>query len=92
MKMIMLYWGEPNVTNNNRQLSRILKESQDAQVLAVAASDIGQYVKFYPQGKKYVQDLGAKTAVMQLMTHEHKDVRYQALIAVQKFMTNAWEF
>jgi V-type H+-transporting ATPase subunit H len=40
---------------------------------------------------RYIQELGAKTRVMELMTHENKDVRYQALIAVQKFMTNAWE-
>ena len=60
--------------------------------MAVAASDLGQYIKFYPNGKKYVQELGAKTAVMQLMNHENADVRYHSLMAVQKFMTHAWDF
>ncbi len=73
-------------------LCQVLKESEDPIVLSVACSDVGQYVKFYPMGKKNIQLLGGKALVMQLMTHEHKDVRYQALLAVQKFMTNAWEF
>ncbi|KAJ3011740.1 UNVERIFIED_CONTAM: H(+)-transporting V1 sector ATPase subunit H [Siphonaria sp. JEL0065] len=59
-------------------------------VLAVAAHDIGQYVKYCPNGKKYVQESGTKTQIMQLMTHENSDVRYQALIAVQKLMANSW--
>ncbi|KAI9311755.1 armadillo-type protein [Obelidium mucronatum] len=59
-------------------------------VLAVAAHDIGQYVKYCPAGKKYIQESGAKTQIMQLMTHENSEVRYQALIAVQKLMANSW--
>lgn len=77
---------------NNRLLTKILLESKDPKVLAVAASDVGQYVKFYSQGKKYLTLVGGKTAVMQLMAHENTDVRYHALLAVQKCMTNAWEF
>jgi V-type H+-transporting ATPase subunit H len=73
-------------------LTKILLESKDPKVLAVAASDVGQYVKFCPMGKKYLSLIGGKTAVMQLMAHENADVRYHALIAVQKAMTNAWEF
>ena len=32
----------------------MLKESNDPIVLAVAAHDVGQYVKYYERGKKYV--------------------------------------
>ena len=38
-----------------RQLIRVLKESNDPVVLAVAAHDIGQYVKHYERGRKYVR-------------------------------------
>jgi hypothetical protein len=41
---------------------------------------------------RIVQEIGAKQRIMELMTHEDQDVRYQALSAVQKYMTNAWEF
>lgn len=37
-----------------RILVRLLKESEDAVILAVAAHDLGQYVKHYERGKKCV--------------------------------------
>ncbi|RUS20645.1 hypothetical protein BC938DRAFT_475525 [Jimgerdemannia flammicorona] len=63
-----------------RILARLLSTSQDRVVLAVAAHDVGQIV----------QEIGAKHRVMELMTHEDPDVRYQSLLAVQKYMVNAW--
>ena len=68
-------------------LTRLVSTSSNVKVLAIASHDLGQYVKYYPQGKKYVQDLGAKQAIMHLMTHENAEVRFQALSAVQKYMT-----
>ncbi|ORX81668.1 ATPase, V1 complex, subunit H [Basidiobolus meristosporus CBS 931.73] len=74
-----------------RRLGRLLATSTDPIVLAVASHDIGQYVKHYVNGKRVVQEIGAKQRIMELMTHENPEVRYQALLAVQKLMTNAWE-
>ncbi|KAJ1560011.1 V-type proton ATPase subunit H, partial [Nowakowskiella sp. JEL0078] len=65
-----------------RILSRIIGTSSNNTVLAVAAHDIGQYVKYYPNGKKIVQEIGAKQQIMELMTNQDPDVRYQALLAV----------
>lgn len=39
---------------------------------------------------RFVQDLGAKQQIMELMTHDNAEVRYNALLAVQQYMTNAW--
>ncbi|CAG8493714.1 1071_t:CDS:10 [Dentiscutata heterogama] len=102
----MLQWSPPheseqfwkqNVTKLNEKnhellkiLSRLLSTSSDNVVLAVAAHDLGQYVKYYPDGKKILQEIGAKQRVMELMTHEDPEVRYNALIAVQKYMSHAW--
>ncbi|CAG8696189.1 6690_t:CDS:2, partial [Acaulospora colombiana] len=118
------FWRQ-NVTKLNekdyellRILARLLVTSNDDNtVLAVAAHDLGQYVKYYPNGKKYnpfyvyillndpgnvvltgsigfdlrfLQEIGAKQRIMELMTHEDSEVRYQALIAVQKYMAHAW--
>ena len=61
------------------------------QVLAVASHDIGEYVRCYPRGKKVLDSTGAKTAVMGLMMDStDSNVRYEALVAVQKLMTNNW--
>ncbi|KAI8821683.1 armadillo-type protein [Fimicolochytrium jonesii] len=73
-----------------RLVSRIVATSQSPVVLAVAAHDIGQFVKYATNGKKALEEIGAKTQVMQLMTHADGDVRYQALMAVQKMMTHAY--
>ncbi|KAI8620174.1 ATPase V1 complex subunit H [Chytriomyces sp. MP71] len=73
-----------------RVLGRLIAGGSGPLVLAVAAHDVGQFVKYCPAGKKFVQENGTKTQIMQLMTHEHSDVRYQALLAVQKLMANSW--
>ncbi|RKP15173.1 armadillo-type protein, partial [Piptocephalis cylindrospora] len=74
-----------------KALCGILQTSTQATVLAVAAHDVGEYVKWNPLGKKYVEQFGAKQRIMELMGHEEPEVRYEALIAVQKYMVNAWD-
>ncbi|PVV02051.1 hypothetical protein BB560_003507 [Smittium megazygosporum] len=72
-------------------LSGLLKTRQDSIVLAVAIHDIGQYIKYYPDGKSILSEIGAKYRTMQLMTHEDSQVRFEALNTVQTFMMNAWK-
>ena len=57
------FWKE-NATKLNerdyeqlRALVTILKSSSDPTVLAVAAHDVGQYLKYYDSGKKYVSSV-----------------------------------
>ncbi|KAK2467087.1 hypothetical protein APHAL10511_001345 [Amanita phalloides] len=90
------FWKE-NATKLNdkdheqlRTLIRLLTESSDSTVLSVAAHDIGQYVKHYDLGKKWVAELGGKSRVMQLMSHENPDVRYHALMSVQQLVSQSW--
>ncbi|TFY70526.1 hypothetical protein EVG20_g2484 [Dentipellis fragilis] len=91
------FWKENAIKLNDnnyaylKRLIELLQESPDTTMLAVAAHDIGQYVKHYERGKKILTDLGAKTRVMELMTHENPDVRYQALIAVQRLVSHPWQ-
>ncbi|KAG9075747.1 H(+)-transporting V1 sector ATPase subunit H [Ceratobasidium sp. UAMH 11750] len=73
-----------------KRLVELLKTSQDNTVLAVAAHDLGQYVKHHDRGKKVVTDLGGKARVMELMTHSNADVRYRALISVQRLVSTPW--
>jgi len=91
-----MFWRE-NATklndNNYQQLKllvELLKDSQDPLVLAVASHDVGQYVKHYERGKKILTDLGAKTRVMELMSHSDGEVRYHALISVQRLVSHPW--
>ncbi|KAJ7445794.1 ATPase V1 complex subunit H [Mycena galericulata] len=90
------FWKENAIKLNDKDyeqlkvLIKLLKESTDPLVLAVAAHDVGQYVKHCERGKKLVTDMGAKTRVMELMTHSDSDVRYRALISVQQLVSQPW--
>ncbi|XP_043500618.1 V-type proton ATPase subunit H isoform X2 [Polistes fuscatus] len=75
-----------------RILVHILETSKDALVLSVASFDIGEYVRHYPRGKHIIEQLGGKQRVMQLLSHEDPNVRYEALLAVQKLMVHNWEY
>ncbi|KAG8863757.1 H(+)-transporting V1 sector ATPase subunit H [Tulasnella sp. 330] len=90
------FWKENASKLNERDyeqlktLVALLINSSDPTVLAVASHDVGQYIKYYDRGKKPLDDLGGKTRMMELMTHENSDVRYQALITVQRLVSQAW--
>ncbi|GAA5929733.1 H(+)-transporting V1 sector ATPase subunit H [Sporobolomyces koalae] len=71
-------------------LVKLLISSQEPLTLAVAANDIAQFVKFHDNGKKAIEDLGAKARVMELMAHGDPDVKYQSLVATQRLMSQAW--
>lgn len=72
-------------------LANLLKTSTNPLVLSVAAHDIGQYVKYSSKGKSLVEVVGAKHRIMELMTHENPEVKYQALKAVQNLLMHAWD-
>jgi len=75
-----------------RLLVSILEESQNPTAIAVASHDMGEYVRYYPRGKRMVEQLGAKELVMGLVDHGNSDVRMQALLAIQKMMVQNWEY
>lgn len=92
------FWREnaQRLNEKNYELLRILvhllETSKDPLVLSVASYDIGEYVRHYPRGKHVIEQLGGKQLVMQLLGHEDPNVRYEALLAVQKLMVHNWEY
>ncbi|KAL0275230.1 UNVERIFIED_CONTAM: hypothetical protein PYX00_003155 [Menopon gallinae] len=90
------FWRENagRLNEKNYELLRILihllETSRDPLVLSVASFDIGEYVRHYPRGKNVIEQLGGKQLVMQLLGHEDPNVRYEALLAVQKLMVHNW--
>ncbi|KAH8376589.1 hypothetical protein KR093_000132 [Drosophila rubida] len=92
------FWREnaQRLNEKNYELLRILvhllETSKDAVILSVACFDIGEYVRHYPRGKHVLEQLGGKQIVMQHLGHEDPNVRYEALLAVQKLMVHNWEY
>lgn len=70
-----------------RLLARLLSSSSDPSVIAIACHDVGQYVKYSSDNntKSYLQSIGAKQRIMELMTHPDAQVKYEALCATQKY-------
>ncbi|CAB4065228.1 ATPeV1H [Lepeophtheirus salmonis] len=68
------------------------ESSKDPLVLSVACFDLGEYVRHYHRGKHVLEQIGGKTMVMTLMGHDDPNVRYEALLAVQKLMVHNWEY
>lgn len=73
-------------------LINLLENSKDHLVLSVACFDLGEYVRHYQRGKHILEQLNGKTLVMGLLLHEDPNVRYEALLAVQKLMVHNWEY
>uniref|UniRef100_A0A2R5L869 V-type proton ATPase subunit H n=1 Tax=Ornithodoros turicata TaxID=34597 RepID=A0A2R5L869_9ACAR len=92
------FWRENADKLNERNyellkiLVHLLESSKDPLVLSVAAHDVGDYVRHYPRGKQVIEKLGGKQMVMQLLSHEDPNVRYEALLCVQKLMVHNWEY
>ncbi|XP_069107073.1 V-type proton ATPase subunit H-like [Argopecten irradians] len=92
------FWREnaPRLNEKNYELLkilvRLLSDSKDPLILSVSAHDLGEYVRYYPRGKNVIEQLGGKQLVMQYLSHDDPNVRFEALIAVQKLMVHNWEY
>ncbi|CAI5743376.1 unnamed protein product [Peronospora destructor] len=91
------FWKDNFMTFENKDFELIrllidLLESNESKTVAVALFDLGEFVRFYPNGKHIAKRLGAKKVAMKLMTHESGEVQKQALQCISKMMVNKWEF
>lgn len=92
------FWQENYMAFENTEFSNIkalislLEGKSSRETIAVVLFDLGEFVRFYPNGKMILKRLGAKAFVMQLMTDDHAEVRKQALLCMSKMMVNKWEF
>lgn len=69
-----------------------LLHSDSETVIAVALYDLGEFTRFYPNGRGVVKSLGGKDTAMELIDHPNPDIRRQALQCISKVMVTNWEF
>eukprot|EP01126_Amoeba_proteus_P044601 TRINITY_DN4961_c0_g1_i20.p1 TRINITY_DN4961_c0_g1~~TRINITY_DN4961_c0_g1_i20.p1 ORF type:complete len:462 (-),score=81.13 TRINITY_DN4961_c0_g1_i20:122-1507(-) len=90
------FWVESSIKIENAHildmLKEILVEEENPVVLCVACWDVGEFVRFHPNGKRIVQNLELKGAIMKLLGNGNTEVRSQALLALQKIMITNWEY
>ena len=96
-----LVHGEKFWRENAKELERndfallkaliLLLSSDDRECVQAACYDLGEFVRFYPNGKSIVKNLGAKDLVMAKIEDEDEDVQLQALQCMSKIMVNQWD-
>mmetsp|Transcript_11079 Transcript_11079/g.19535 ORF Transcript_11079/g.19535 Transcript_11079/m.19535 type:complete len:451 (-) Transcript_11079:190-1542(-) len=91
-----LFWKE-NATkfehNNFKSVQLLIEllDSSDPQTVAVACSDLGNFVRYFPNGKLIVDKYGGKDKIMSLLGNSNPEIRKHALSACSKIMINNWE-
>ncbi|ODV89473.1 hypothetical protein CANCADRAFT_28633 [Tortispora caseinolytica NRRL Y-17796] len=71
------------------RLLEIILTSDDSTTLAVACNDIGFLIEQVPEVLRVIQQQNVKPRIMELMTHNDTDLRYEALKATQNLMQNS---
>lgn len=74
-----------------KELIRLLS-SDSATMIAVALYDLGEWTRFYPNGRGVVKSLGGKDQAMELIGHRDPTVQMHALQCISKVMVTNWEF
>jgi V-type H+-transporting ATPase subunit H len=84
---------EENKGELPRKLAEILSKSwdNDKQVLAIGCNDVACLVKEVPEKRPFLEKLGLKTRVMQLMQEPDETVRWESLRAVGEWLRYSFE-
>ncbi len=90
------FWRENAIKfeDNKYELIRLLVNqlgSDKDESVEVACYDLGEFVRFHPDGKRVLSQLEGKAKLMRLMSHKNPAVAKAALLAVQKLMVNKWD-
>merc|ERR1711865_362936 len=85
------FWSENVMKFEANHFSAVKKlaallASTNPTTLAVACHDLGEFVQLHPLGKIKANDFQVKDKVMQLMTHNDRDVQRESLLCCQKLM------
>ena len=75
-----------------KALILLAKSSEDPTIVSIALYDIGEFTRFYPNGRAVTKALGAKDEAMRLIGHPNPDIQRHALQCISKIMVTNWEF
>jgi V-type H+-transporting ATPase subunit H len=95
-----IFWAENarRILNENKsELPRLLCEiiskewDNDKQVLAIGCNDIACLVKEVPEKRPFLEKLGLKARVMELMKDPNEQVRWESLRAVGEWLRYSFD-
>ncbi|KAF1743880.1 hypothetical protein MXB_3487, partial [Myxobolus squamalis] len=87
------FWRENahRLCENNYELLLVLinaLSAEDPISIAIACHDIGEFVRYYCRGKLVLQEHKGVENIMALLYHDDSNVKYEALISLQKIMVH----
>ena len=74
-----------------KALHNIIRTGHDMRSVAVACFDVGEYVRYRPRGRLVIAKLGIKDEILRCISHPDGQVQKQAIVALQKLLTQNWE-
>lgn len=74
-----------------RVLVRLL-DSEDESVQIIALNDLGEFARFYPNGRSILKTIGAKDKVMEMLDQGSDELKQKALRCISKIMVTHWEY
>jgi len=100
-----LRWGIVHTEKFWRENSRLMEaddfsavkkiigylKSDNNVTVAIALYDLGEFTRFYPNGRSVTKSLGGKDLAMSLIEHDNVDVQRQALQCISKVMISNWD-
>jgi len=78
-----------------KALTQLLYQNDSPVTIEVALYDIGEFVKYHPQGRRIINGLDdgkVKTRVLELMQSTNPEINHAALACIQKILVQKWEF
>ncbi len=60
--------------------------------VCIALYDLGEFTRFYPNGRVIVSRMGIKDKIMKMMSIEDEEIQHAVLQCVSKIMVHNWEF
>lgn len=60
--------------------------------LSIILYDLGEFARFYPNGRVILSRLNGREKVMRLLSHEDEEVQRHTLQCISKLMVNNWEY
>lgn len=74
----------------SQRLISLIKTSSDDDIVSIACYDLGEFVRFYPNGRLVAKSLGAREVVLLATEHPNPDVQTQALLCISKILVQNW--
>eukprot|EP01091_Cochliopodium_minus_P021169 TRINITY_DN957_c0_g1_i2.p1 TRINITY_DN957_c0_g1~~TRINITY_DN957_c0_g1_i2.p1 ORF type:complete len:337 (+),score=101.83 TRINITY_DN957_c0_g1_i2:306-1316(+) len=70
-----------------------LLNSKKPLVQSIACHDLGEFSRYHPRGKRFIQEKAIHAKIMILLESSHdEDVKHSALLCLQKIMIANWEY